>query len=84
MASANVREGHIYDPISDETITDKHGFVEIIITPRTQWVPLCNPETSISNDEYEMLFDGSTVLEDCEKCKSKAIEDDPEGMIFDF
>ena len=84
MASASVREGHIYDPISDETITDSEGFVEVIITPRTQWSPICDPDNTISNDEYEMFLNDPAVIEDCDRCRTKALEIDPEGFIFDF
>lgn len=84
MASANAPEiGHIYDPISDETITDSDGFVEVIITDRTRWQQLCNSEVTISNDEYKQLFDGFDVREDCEDCSIKAIKDDPHGFIYD-
>ena len=85
MAGAVVPKlGHIYDPISDETITDSDGFVELIITDRTQWQQLCNPEVMISNEDYKSLFDEFDVLEDCPNCREKAVESDPDNIIFDF
>lgn len=85
MASATVPKlGHIYDPISDETITDSSGIVETVITDRTQWQQLCNPEVMLSNEDYKSLFDEFDVLEDCPNCNNKAIELDPDNIIFDF
>lgn len=86
MVFANAPEiGHIYDPVSDETITDKDGHVEVIITNRTVWEALCNPQIQITNEAYQTQFDDSFELrKECPDCKSKAMEIDPEGFIFDF
>ncbi|MFZ9893050.1 MAG: hypothetical protein ACO3FO_04665 [Candidatus Nanopelagicaceae bacterium] len=84
MANANAPKiGHIYDPISDETITDNDGFVEVIITDRTKWQQLCDSNVTITNAEYKELFDAFEVREDCENCSIKAIQDDPYGFIYD-
>lgn len=85
MASANAPKiGHIYDPISDETITDNNGFVEVIITDRTTWQALCDSKIVISNEEYKALFSDFDVFEDCDDCTVKAIHEDPLGVIYDL
>lgn len=85
MANANAPKiGHIYDPISDETITDNEGFVELVITDRTKWQALCDSKLVIANDEYKALFDGFDVVEDCQNCMVKAIQEDPLGVIYDL
>lgn len=85
MATANVpKVGHIYDPISDETITNSDGLVELIITDRTTWEALCDSNISISNDEYKALFSDFELVEDCDDCTVKAIQEDPLGVIYDL
>lgn len=84
MANANAPEvAHAYDPTEEETITDKDGMVEIIITDRTRWIQLCNKEESLSNDEYKSLFNDDAVFEDCTKCNKIMMEEDPYGFIYD-
>lgn len=84
MASATApKVAHTYDPTDEETITDKDGLVEIIITDRTRWIQLCNKEITISNTEYQSLFDDSVVYEDCKDCYKLMIEEDPYGFIYD-
>lgn len=77
--------GHIYDPVSDETITHPDGGVEVIITNRTIWVALCDDKIRITNEAYKALFDDSFDLrKECPNCKNTAMEIDPDGDIFDF
>lgn len=84
MASATApKVAHTYDPTDEETITDKDGLVEIIITDRTRWIQLCDKNQSISNTEYQSLFDDSVVYEDCKDCYKLMIEEDPYGFIYD-
>lgn len=84
MVDVNAHKvAHTYDPTDDETITNKDGLVEIIITNRTRWIQLCDKDKSISNEEYQSLFDDSVVYEDCKECYKLMLEEDPYGFIYD-
>lgn len=89
MASANAPDTrHDWNPVSDETITDKDGNVEIIITNRTIWVALCDDKIRITNDSYQQLFEMSDTefmeMKECSKCLSIMKEIDPFGEIYDY
>lgn len=89
MAFANVHDmRHDWNPISDETITDPDGTVEIIITNRTVWVALCDDKIRITNDAYKELFEMSDMafmtMKQCPNCLSTMKEIDPYGEIYDY
>jgi len=64
---------HTYEPVPTETITDGDGIQEIVISPTTLWVALCEDGPSIMTAEYNALkyYDDA---EHCYPCMDKVSE----------
>jgi hypothetical protein len=86
MAHANASNvGHIYDPEdAPGTNTDVNDDGELVVNKDTVWRQLCDQTVTITNDEYDDLFDNFEVRVDCLACNKQAMTDDPEGFIYKY
>jgi len=66
---------HLYDP------DDGGNDTEIVISPDTLWYAICDNKIKLSNYDYQ---NAEPTGETCTSCITKAKEQDPYGVIWNF
>ena len=71
---------HLYNPWDGDTITYPDGFVEQIINQDTNWYPLCDPNSPLTNTEYNNLTFDNEQEDCCSTCLTKLKEEEKWGL----